>query len=217
MKEGLTACMNCGICTASVPPPSSTTTTRARSSIPSKPRTTMQSSNCSRAKQSGIAANACLAVRVARGPIRRAISSRRSAGSRKNWDFSLTRKKDGSSWPSNARSGTTSSKPVTASSRTCRPGTPPRTRPRLEVDLRTRPRRIRTLRLTTTAKWASAQCAKSTTRAGGDRAIFDTTGGTDFFENIEKYSAEKATEMGYDGADERYFRDVFTANSGSHQ
>ena len=46
------------------------------------------------------------------------------------------------------------------------------------------------------------------------RAIFDTTGGTDFFENIEKYSAEKATEMGYDGADERYFRDVFTANSG---
>ena len=49
------------------------------------------------------------------------------------------------------------------------------------------------------------------------RAIFDTTGGTDFFENIEKYSAEKATEMGYDGADERYFRDVFTANSGSHQ
>ena len=43
--------------------------------------------------------------------------------------------------------------------------------------------------------------------------IFDETGGTAFFENIERCSERKARELGYDGADERYFMDVYTRNS----
>ena len=49
------------------------------------------------------------------------------------------------------------------------------------------------------------------------RSIFDVSGGTEFFDKIEKYSDEKAREMGYDGADDRYFQDVYTYNSGNHQ
>ena len=43
--------------------------------------------------------------------------------------------------------------------------------------------------------------------------IFDETGGTAFFENIERCSERKARELGYDGADERYFMDVYTRTS----
>ena len=39
--------------------------------------------------------------------------------------------------------------------------------------------------------------------------IFDETGGTAFFENIERCSERKARELGYDGADDRYFMDVY--------
>jgi len=49
------------------------------------------------------------------------------------------------------------------------------------------------------------------------RSIFDVSGGTEFFDKIEKYSDEKAREMGYDGADDHYFQDVYTYNSGNHQ
>lgn len=46
--------------------------------------------------------------------------------------------------------------------------------------------------------------------------IFDVTGGTEFFDNIEECSDRKAREMGYDGADDDYFKQVYTANSAQH-
>ena len=46
--------------------------------------------------------------------------------------------------------------------------------------------------------------------------IFDITGGTEFFETIERHSERKAREMGYNGADEEYFHDVYTQNSNEH-
>ena len=46
--------------------------------------------------------------------------------------------------------------------------------------------------------------------------IFDVSGGTEFFENIERHSERKAREMGYDGADEEYFMETYTANNGDH-
>ena len=48
------------------------------------------------------------------------------------------------------------------------------------------------------------------------RRIFDVTGGTSLFETIEQHSDRKAREMGYDGADERYFADTYTRNSNDH-
>ena len=47
-------------------------------------------------------------------------------------------------------------------------------------------------------------------------SIFRETGSSAFFENIERRSDEKAREMGFEGADDAYFRSVFTANSGEH-
>ncbi len=49
------------------------------------------------------------------------------------------------------------------------------------------------------------------------KRIFEITGGIQFFDNIEKCSDTKAREMGYDGADENYFKHVYTYNSGNHQ
>lgn len=49
------------------------------------------------------------------------------------------------------------------------------------------------------------------------KRIFEITGGIQFFDNIEKCSDAKAREMGYDGADENYFKHVYTYNSGNHQ
>ncbi len=46
--------------------------------------------------------------------------------------------------------------------------------------------------------------------------IFDLTGGTEFFDAIESHSDRKARQMGYNGADEEYFRDVYTQNSNEH-
>ena len=46
--------------------------------------------------------------------------------------------------------------------------------------------------------------------------IFEVTGGTAFFEHIEACSDRKAREMGFDGAGDGYFREVFTRNSGTH-
>lgn len=49
------------------------------------------------------------------------------------------------------------------------------------------------------------------------RAIFDVSGGTAFFENIEECSDRKAREMGFDGADDRYVDHVYSHNSNTHQ
>ena len=46
--------------------------------------------------------------------------------------------------------------------------------------------------------------------------IFDITGGTEMFEAIEQHSDRKAREMGFDGANEEYFMEVFTKNSNEH-
>lgn len=48
------------------------------------------------------------------------------------------------------------------------------------------------------------------------RKIFDVTGGTAFFDNIEACSARKAKEMGYDGADQEYFNNIYTTDNGTH-
>ncbi len=47
-------------------------------------------------------------------------------------------------------------------------------------------------------------------------SIFEVTGGKEFFDNIERHSDRKAREMGYNGADDRYFRDTYTTNNGTH-
>jgi heterodisulfide reductase subunit C len=52
------------------------------------------------------------------------------------------------------------------------------------------------------------------------RNIFEVTGGTDFFENIEEHSRKKAKEMGLQfsdkGIDNEYFIEVYTANNKNH-
>jgi heterodisulfide reductase subunit C len=46
------------------------------------------------------------------------------------------------------------------------------------------------------------------------RRIFEVTGGLDFYETIERFSQQQALRMGYpDGAGERYVQDVYTKNS----
>ena len=46
--------------------------------------------------------------------------------------------------------------------------------------------------------------------------IFEVTGGKEFFDLIEQHSERKAREMGFDGADEEYFMEVYTRNSNEH-
>lgn len=46
--------------------------------------------------------------------------------------------------------------------------------------------------------------------------IFDVSGGTEFFETIEEHSERKAREMGFDGADDDYVKHVYTHNNGEH-
>lgn len=46
--------------------------------------------------------------------------------------------------------------------------------------------------------------------------IFEVSGGKEFLDNIEEHSERKAREMGYDGADDEYFNDIYTVNSGEH-
>ncbi len=52
------------------------------------------------------------------------------------------------------------------------------------------------------------------------KKIFEVTGGTEFFNNIEKHSRRKASEMGLQFTDEginnEYFIEVYTANNDSH-
>ena len=46
--------------------------------------------------------------------------------------------------------------------------------------------------------------------------IFEVSGGKAFYDNIELHSERKAREMGYDGANEEYLMDVYTINSENH-
>jgi heterodisulfide reductase subunit C len=46
--------------------------------------------------------------------------------------------------------------------------------------------------------------------------IFDVTGGREFFENIEQASDRKAREMGFDGASDDYMMHTYTFNSNRH-
>ena len=46
------------------------------------------------------------------------------------------------------------------------------------------------------------------------RAIFEVTGGMERFEKIERYSTEKAKELGM--TDQEYFEHIYTGNSGNH-
>jgi len=46
------------------------------------------------------------------------------------------------------------------------------------------------------------------------RRIFEESGGIEFFDTIEKFSMEKAAEMGM--TPDQYFQHVFTANNGTH-
>ncbi|NTU50519.1 MAG: hypothetical protein HGA87_06565, partial [Desulfobulbaceae bacterium] len=51
------------------------------------------------------------------------------------------------------------------------------------------------------------------------KSIFDVTGGTDFFNNIEQHSKRKAEEMGlqFDDTNEcEYFKHVYLTNNGKH-
>ncbi|MCC8034545.1 MAG: 4Fe-4S dicluster domain-containing protein [Rikenellaceae bacterium] len=46
--------------------------------------------------------------------------------------------------------------------------------------------------------------------------IFEVSGGTEFFEKIERHSERKARQMGFDGADDDYFMEIYTSNNGEH-
>lgn len=48
------------------------------------------------------------------------------------------------------------------------------------------------------------------------RRIFEVTGGMEFYGDIERHSETKAREMGYDGATDEYMMHTYTANSGNH-
>lgn len=48
------------------------------------------------------------------------------------------------------------------------------------------------------------------------RNIFEVTGGMAFFDQIEQFSDVKAKQMGYAGADDDYFHDIYTADNGNH-
>ncbi len=47
--------------------------------------------------------------------------------------------------------------------------------------------------------------------------IFEVSGGKAFFEKIEEASDRKAREMGYDGATDEYMMQTYTYNSNTHQ
>lgn len=46
--------------------------------------------------------------------------------------------------------------------------------------------------------------------------IFEVTGGMEFFDTIDRCSDEKAKELGFEGADEKYMIHTYTANHGNH-
>ena len=48
------------------------------------------------------------------------------------------------------------------------------------------------------------------------KKIFEVTGGKEMFDTIERHSDRKAREMGFDGANEEYFMEIYTRNSNEH-
>ncbi len=48
-------------------------------------------------------------------------------------------------------------------------------------------------------------------------SILKVTGCDEFFDNLEKCSEQKAIEMGFEGADDEYFHHIYTADNGTHQ
>lgn len=46
--------------------------------------------------------------------------------------------------------------------------------------------------------------------------IFEVSGGKEFYATIEHHSERKAREMGYDGANDEYMMDTYTLNSENH-
>ncbi len=46
--------------------------------------------------------------------------------------------------------------------------------------------------------------------------IFEVSGGRQLFDTIEQHSDRKAREMGYNGADERYEQEIYSYNSNKH-
>lgn len=46
--------------------------------------------------------------------------------------------------------------------------------------------------------------------------IFEVTGGMAFFDTIDNFSDKKAREMGFDGADEKYMMHTYTTNNNMH-
>ncbi len=48
------------------------------------------------------------------------------------------------------------------------------------------------------------------------RRIFEVSGGRAFFDTIEQHSERKAREMGYDGAGDDYFQTIYSHDSGGH-
>ena len=215
MKEGLTACMNCGICTGVCP---------AAEFYDYDPR---QIVNMVQTKDDDAIEQAAqkrydLVLRgvhvvppaLPARPIRPDISSSRCAGCRKNWDSSPSRRKDASNWPSNAPSGRISStsgycvKPNFVD-----PDLHPEQGPVWRWIHEQRQRRLRTFRRQLLQGGRRSRDARSTTRSMEEiRSDFRQRPGVcDFFENIETCSDKKAKEMGYEKAgDERYFHDVFT-------
>ncbi len=51
---------------------------------------------------------------------------------------------------------------------------------------------------------------------GEIRRIFEVTGGMDMYNTIEEHSRRKAREMGFDDADDEYFMEVYRYNSNNH-
>lgn len=46
--------------------------------------------------------------------------------------------------------------------------------------------------------------------------IFEVSGGKEFYDNIERHSERKARQMGYDGATDEYMMETYTYNSENH-
>jgi heterodisulfide reductase subunit C len=51
---------------------------------------------------------------------------------------------------------------------------------------------------------------------GEIRRIFEVTGGMDMYNTIEEHSRRKAREMGFDNADDEYFMEIYRYNSNNH-
>lgn len=100
---------------------------------------------------------------------------------------------------------------VTPQARRSRPAS--RTGAGLELGLPQRPRNLLPVQPHLRPSGAGRRAPNRRRHARRAAPHLRRNGGTAFFENIERCSERKARELGYDGADERYFMDVYTRNS----